>query len=88
MCHNLWFDRRELVSRWLNNCQNEVAPPLHFILLMGELRIQAKQQPGLSPSLLLKRKERMVKILVEECCVWNFPAGGLEEDGRTEEGVE
>lgn len=65
------------LKKWLKNCQNKSAPPLNFILLMGESRTQTKRWHGLSPSLLLRRKERMVRILVEEFCIWNCPAGVL-----------
>lgn len=73
---------------WLKNDQNESAPPLHFILLMGELSIEAIQWHILSFFHLLKGKEGMVKILVEGCCVGKCPAGGLGEVERTVEVAE
>lgn len=63
-------------------------PTSAFYSINGELRIQEKWWCVLSPSHLLKRKEWMVKIYVEGCCVRNCPAGGLEEDERTEEAAE
>lgn len=82
------FRRGAGLQKWLKNDQNESAPPLHFILLMGELSIEAIQWHILSFFHLLKGKEGMVKILVEGCCVGNCPAGGLGEVERTVEVAE